>query len=582
MTSAGAAEPGSAASERLALALQAGRIGTWHWDFVTGRIDRDAAMDELLGIEARSNPPAFEEYMARVHPEDQPAMMRNLHESLADHAPVLTAEHRIIRPDGAVRWFEAKARLSYAPDGSPTELVGVVVDITERRRSEEARAAALQAQDLASRRAGAVERRLALLARAADLLDTPLDIDAALQHVADLSIGALADWCTVDLVTDGRIHHAAVAHRDDAMVARAREVKELYPQDVEEPGFRHIITSLQPLFVREFDYRLVDETVPDPEYRRILREFNISSFLVVPLVAGGKGIGIITLVACHGRLLDPEAVELAVDLGRRAGAAVEKTRLYAELRETSQVLQSSLLPATLPDIPGVTLSAHYRSGTEGMQIGGDFYDVFRTGPERWWVALGDVCGKGPAAAALTAAVRYTVRAVAPDTTDPAVVLRRLNEVLLDQVAEGQFTSLVLATFVPSATASLAPLPVEELLLSLASAGHPAPLLFREGQVTALPCAGTVVGLLPDIEVESIGVVLGSGDSLLLYTDGASEARALDGEQVGEVGLRQLLAAHHDGPSDTRSQRVAEGLLHLTGGTLRDDLALLSLGVDAPR
>jgi hypothetical protein len=219
-------------------------------------------MDELLGIEARSSPPAFEEYMARVHPEDQPAMMRNLHESLAERAPVLTAEHRIVRPDGAVRWFEAKARLSYAPDGSPTELVGVVVDITERRSSEEARAAALQAQDLASRRAGAVERRLALLARAADLLDTPLDIDAALQHVADLSIGALADWCTVDLVTDGRIHHVAVAHRDAAMVARAREVKELYPQDVEEPGFRHIVTSLQPLFVREFDYRLVDETSP--------------------------------------------------------------------------------------------------------------------------------------------------------------------------------------------------------------------------------------------------------------------------------------------------------------------------------
>ncbi len=83
-------------------------------------------------------------------------------------------------------------------------------------------------------------------------------------------------------------------------------------------------------------------------------------------------------------------------------------------------------------------------------------------------------------------------------------------------------------------------------------------------------------------MESIGVPLGAGDSLLLYTDGASEARALDGEQVGEMGLRQLLAAHHDGPSDTRSQRVAEALLHLTGGTLRDDLALLSLGVDTPR
>lgn len=567
-----------AASARLALALRTGLVGTWHWDLVTGEIERDSSMDNLLGIEYRSARPSFEEYLERVHPDDQADLGRALHEAIAARQPTLTTEHRIVRPTGEVRWLQAKAHVSFSPDGAPIEVIGVVVDITDRRKSERDRDAALAAQQEAVRRAGAVERRIALLGRAADLLDAPLDLDGALEQVAYLAIGVLADWCTVDLLTDGRIYGAAVAHRDPAKVARAREVKDLYPQDVDEPTFRHIISSLDPLFVEEFDDRLIDETVPDPEYRRILREFHLSSFLVVPLVAGGKGIGIITLAGCHGRHIDPGDVGLALELGRRAGSAVEKVRLYAELHETAQVLQRSLLPASLPDIPGIALSAHYRSGTDGLEIGGDFYDVFRTGRDRWWVALGDVCGKGPAAASLTAAVRYTVRAVAPDSEDPAAVLQRLNTVLLDQAADGQFTSLVLATFTSSAGRASERSPTS-LVMSVASAGHPAPLLFSpDREVVALTCSGTVVGLFPDIEIKAASVTLRPGETLLFYTDGATEARTRDGSQVGEAGLAELVAAHHGGPAADRAERIGQALVGLTDGVLRDDLALLTLGI----
>ena len=577
--SSSAASP-DAAAKRLALALQAGRIGTWHWDLRTGTIDRDASLDDILGAERGSSTPGFEEYLARVHPDDQPHLGKTLQAALAEHAPSLSVEHRIVRPDGEVRWLEAKAHLSYGADGAPTELVGVVVDITERQASQQASAAAYQARELAMERAGAVERRIALLARAADLLDAPLDLDAALQEVANLAIDVLADWCTVDLVTEGQhLHRAAVAHRDPAMVARAQELQRKYPQDITDPAFRALLASREPVFVEHFDDQMLAEMAKDPEQREVAREFHISSFLVVPLVAGGRGIGTISLIATHGRHLKPEDVELAVDLGRRSGAAVEKTRLYAELRETSQVLQASLLPATLPDVPGATLSAHYRSGTEGLQIGGDFYDVFRTGPDRWWVALGDVCGKGPAAAALTAAVRYSVRAVAPDTSDPSVVLRRLNEVLLDQAAEGQFTTLVLATFRTELEPRAAGEPVTPIVLSIASAGHPAPLhLSPDRGVTTVPVAGTVVGLLPAIDVSSVDLTLAPGENLLFYTDGATEARALDGLLVGEERLSALFEAHHGGPADAVASRVAEALLNLTGGALRDDLAMLSLGV----
>lgn len=580
MTRGGHASPEST-SRRIALALQAARIGTWHWDMVTGTIDRDASLDDILGIEAGSSQPSFEEYVSRVHPDDQPSFGRRLQGALVEGASTLAVEHRIVRPNGDVRWLEAKAHLAYAPDGSPTELDGVVVDVTERHHSQEARAEAQRATVVAQERVGAVERRISLLARSADLLDAPLDLDAALQEVADLAIEVLADWCTVDLLSEGRVHRAAVAHRDPTMVARARQVQRTFPQDPNEPAFRRLLDDLEPLFAQHVDDSIVEATVPDPEQRGILREFDISSYLVVPLVARGRGIGAITLVACHGRQLDPEDVDLAAELGRRAGAAVEKTRLYAELQETAQVLQASLLPARLPEIPGATLSAHYRSGTEGLQIGGDFYDVFRTGPDRWWVVLGDVCGRGPAAAALTAAVRYSVRAVAPDTSDPAAVLRRLNEVLLDQVDDGQFTSLVLATFVAGVGDGAPDRPPEVLRLTVASAGHPPPLHFSPTTgVTQVPCSGTVVGLLPNIDVAGVDVALAPGETLLFFTDGATEARTLDGRMVGEERLSVLFDAHCHGTGDATAPRIAEALLGLTGGNLRDDLAMLSLGVPA--
>jgi PAS domain S-box-containing protein len=566
-------------AQRVAMALQAGHIGTWHYDLRTGAIDRDASLDSMLGADKDPLEHTYEAYLERVHPDDRDSIGQNLSAAIAARSATLAAEHRLLLPDGTLRWVEAKAALSYDADGEAAELVGVLVDITDRRLMEDERADALAAEASATSHASAAERRLAMLASAADLLDAPHDLDEALQQVADLAIKVLADWCTVSLLTEGRIHHAAVAHRDPAMVTRAREVQQQYPQDVDEPTFKHVIGALEPIFVAEFEDRIIDETLPDPEHRAAIREFDISSYMVVPLVAGGQGIGIITLVSSHGRHLEADDVAIAMDLGRRAGAAVEKTRLLADLRETSRVLQASLLPAQLPVIPGVNLSAHYRSGTQGLQIGGDFYDVFRTGPDRWWVALGDVCGKGPGAAALTAAVRYTLRAVAPDSDDPSTVLRRLNELLIKQVGDGEFTSMVLATF--RADPDVSPEGSQcHVVLDLASGGHP-PALLRDvdGAVGPVGANGTLIGLLDEIDVETVRLELSPGQLLLLYTDGATEARMPGGELLGETALSTLLSNEDGGrrPADT-SRRLAESLLALTDGVLRDDLALLTLSV----
>lgn len=564
-------ESDAATASRVSMALQAARVGTYLWNPTTGEIHRDEALEDILGLRDSSEARNIESYLARVHPEDRTSLMEAMEAAFTERRPTLATEHRIIRPGGEVRWVEGKSRLSFDDSGNPTELIGILLDVTERREAEDLRRAAVDAEERARQRTGAVQRRLEMLAKAANLLDAPLELDAALQQVADLAIEVLADWCSVDLVGDGRIKHAAVAHRDPAMVALAHEVRLRYPPDPHDPQLLHLIETLEPLFVEAFDDRLLDDLVPDEEHRALVRRFAISSYLVVPLVAGGRGIGVITLVSSHGRRLDPADVDLALDLGRRAGAAVEKTRLYAELKATSQVLQKSLLPPRLPAIPGVGLSAYYRSGTEGLQIGGDFYDAFRTERARWWVALGDVVGKGPAAAALTAAVRHALRAAAPDSDDPGEVLRRVNSLLIEEFQGEEFASVLLATFLAPAAGDAS---AEPLRLAIASGGHPPPFLrTREGSVTTLGTLGTLMGLVEGVTTRTVDVELGVGDTLLLYTDGATEARLADGNLLGDRGLKDLFAAAEGAD---RAGGIASRLLEMAGSDLRDDLAMMTI------
>ncbi|MCU1454952.1 MAG: domain S-box protein [Acidimicrobiales bacterium] len=563
--------------ERFEMALRAGGIGTWRWDIASGFIDWDASMEELYGFEPGTFDGTYATYSARLHPEDLPAMQAGLDRALAQRTPEYVVHHRILLPDGSVRWFSSTARLILGPDGEPTELIGVAIDVSDRREAELARAAAVAAEKIAKDAARTAQRRLEMLARVSSLLDSPLDLDETLQRVADLAIGELADWCVVDVISDGKVHHAAVAHRDPTMVAVARDMQERYPTDPHDETLRHLLRTLEPLFVPDFGEDLLNESVEDPEHRALLQELHISSYVVVPVVAGGRGVGTMLLVSGDGRRLDEDDVDLALELGRRAGAAIDKARLYAALWQTAETLQASLLPPTLPDIAGVQLSAYYRSGTTGITTGGDYYDVFRTGSDRWWMVLGDVCGKGPEAAAMTAAVRYSLHALAPDHDDLSVLLHRLNDVLLGEGWNHRFTTLVLATF--RATPGLTePAARDPLVMSVISGGHPPPLVRRaDGQIEELACRGTLIGALQTISANQVQVSLHPGDTLLLYTDGATEARDAAGRQLGDLVLRELLAAN--GPADDPAgltDRLAAALLERVRGGLRDDLALLTL------
>jgi PAS domain S-box-containing protein len=561
--------------QRFEMALRAGHVGTWRWDVSTGFVDWDASMCELFGFAPGAFDGTYETYASRLHPDDRPAVEEAIRRTIDERLPGRELEHRVVLPDGEVRWFTSTSRLLLDDKGEPAELMGVVVDITDRRQAELERAAARDAEDLARDAVRAAQRRIEMMARVSVLVDTPLDLDATLQQIADLAITEMADWCIVDVRGDGVVHHAAVAHRDPTMVAVVKRMQDRYPSDPDNPQVAELMRTLKPQFMREIPQDLIVRSAKDAEHLELLRSLNLTSYLAVPLIAFGQGNGLMLLASSNGRRLDEEDVALAVEFGVRAGSAVAKARMHAKLQATARVLQRSLVPAGLPQVPGVQLSAHYRSGTTGVDIGGDYYDVFPTADGRWWAVLGDVCGKGPEAAALAGAVRYSLRAITMDITDPATALMRLNEVLMAEDWAPRFTTLVLATFVqPNADA--AGTDDEPVVLRLVSGGHPPAIVRRaDGRIDVVDSPGTLLGLIAPLELTTVDVELNRGDTILLYTDGATEARLATGEEMGQSRLTLLLAAEGADPEGLAT-RIAHDLVARAGAGLRDDLALLTL------
>jgi sigma-B regulation protein RsbU (phosphoserine phosphatase) len=242
----------------------------------------------------------------------------------------------------------------------------------------------------------------------------------------------------------------------------------------------------------------------------------------------------------------------------------EASERYAEIART---LQASLLPPALPHIAGAEVAAIYRSGFDGLEVGGDFYDLFDLGDGRWVVVLGDVMGKGPRAAATTALARYTIRAAAMRSGEPAEVLRVLNEALHRDDPERFCTAAVcvIETGLPGR-------------LSVCSGGHLPPLLRRGQEVEMLEASGTLLGPFPEWQGSMVTTELVRGDLLLLYSDGLVEARRGQ-EQFGLGRLVEAVAATVGLGPDPTVQAVAEAAWQFSTGS-SDDVAILAYQVSS--
>jgi PAS domain S-box-containing protein len=256
------------------------------------------------------------------------------------------------------------------------------------------------------------------------------------------------------------------------------------------------------------------------------------------------------------------------DLARIASLALENVRLEERERRIAGALQASLLPPRLPAIDGLDVGARYLAGGEGTLVGGDVYDLFPVGDE-WGFMVGDVCGKGAEAAALTAMVRYTLRAEAAHHARPRDVLELVNEAILRQFEDGRFCTVLHGRVrVDDGGARF----------RLASGGHPPPVVLRaDGTIDAVAVGGPLLGVLPAVSHSDVLVALGPGDALVCFTDGVTEGRSAAG-MFGDRGLVAAVAAAAGLPADAIADRVVRAALDYQGGQTQDDVAVLVLRV----
>ena len=277
-----------------------------------------------------------------------------------------------------------------------------------------------------------------------------------------------------------------------------------------------------------------------------------------------------------GRVVDIYTTPLRGEHGHRYGRVwyvrdvTEDKRAAEQVAHLARTLQASLLPPDPPSIPGLEIAARYQPTGTGNQVGGDFYDVFPTRGSRWAAVVGDVCGTGPEAAALTALARHTIRAAIMRARRPTHVLRDLNQAVLRHDLGERFLTAAVA-FLRMVEGSLD--------VHLATGGHPFPLVVRhDGQVETVGRAGTIIGIVDHLDVFDDRVRLLAGDSIVFYTDGVTEARDATGQLLDEEGLVALVGGRQWRSADELVAAIVDHVLERSGGEAADDVAVLALRV----
>ncbi|MDX6678658.1 MAG: hypothetical protein QOE31_2710 [Solirubrobacteraceae bacterium] len=471
---------------------------------------------------------------------------------LAGREPVPLVTRTVNRATGEEAWRLTKASGVHDRDGNVTLVVNVIEDITDVKRTE-------------------MSQRL--LARAGELLGASLDPESTLQRLAELAVPQLADWCTVSLPDGhGGIRAAAVAHVDPQKVAFARRIGERYPARADAPsGVSATIRDGVSQVVNEIGDELLLAAAQDDEHLELLRGVGLRAGLTVPISAAGRNLGALSLISAEsGRRFSAADVELAEELARRAGTAIENARLYTERSHIARTLQAGLLPGRIPPLDGWEVGTLYRAAGDQNSVGGDFYDVCEV--RGGWVALvGDVAGRGAEAAALTGLARNTLRTAAKLLDDPLDAIATLNAELLtrEQMSLCSVAAVMLREDGERATAEIV------------CAGHPLPLLVRDGAVTPVGEFSPMLGAFDVRDWTRRSVDLEPGDVLVLYTDGVFDTVGHDG-RFGEERLRATLAGvehAHDAV-----QRIDAALSAFEVGAQADDTAVLAVersAVDAP-
>lgn len=411
-------------------------------------------------------------------------------------------------------------------------------------------------------------RGAALLAQGLTRLHAePLGEAEAADRVARIAVPGVADICVLDLLMDdGTIGAGAIAAEDPEVEKEIAATRKRLRID---PGSEHPIAKVIRERERRNFKRLTKQQTAEmaitPTHLKMLRSVGPRSMLIVPMIIRGEAIGAISLGSLgRGGGFGPGEIGFAETLARRAASAISNARLLEEQSAFATALQRALLPPELPPIKGLEIAARFRPLGRANLIGGDFYDLFQRGASSWTAVIGDVCGKGPEAAALTALMRDTLRASALRDETPAESLGLLNAAILEAGADWRFCTCAAVRIDRGARTTL----------TISNGGHPPPLLLRSrsGKVESLGPSGTLLGIYEDVELVNTSVRLGKGDALLLYTDGLFEAPPGHGSTI--VAVDEILAECAGLDAEAAAAKIEGRVLEGHGGHPADDIAIM--------
>ncbi|CAM5477144.1 SpoIIE family protein phosphatase [Streptomyces chartreusis] len=547
------------------------------------------ATDDETELEVRASTglPSARQRFARVPVEAGPgrygsARMPAVHEDLT----MVPGAVPLLRGTG----MRSVVTVPLKVEGRLTGSLGVAAEGPGRYSNEEALRLQFAADRIAlaveSARLGELERlrrgSLSFLVEASDLLAGTLDRDQTLALMAQMTVPTLATWCAVYTIADqaSEPYLSYVLHEDEELIDGIKSLlsKIPPPDPVPTPGARvwsapaesahqaALRTSMRSLGLGEPIGRISAGIGPTLATASAVG----GETVVLPLVARNRVIGMLTLGKPTDEHFRQEILELAEDLSRRAALALDNARLYSERTAISQSLQRSLLPPELPEIGGVEVEVIYRAAGEGNEVGGDFYDLFPISDGAYGFAIGDVCGTGPNAAAVTGLARHALRLLAREGLSGPAVLERLNSAILDEGARSRFLTLLYGELRPQEDGSAE--------LKVVCAGHPLPLRLRQdGTVEPAAEPQPLLGVMEDLELYEQTVTLDPGDVLLCVTDGVTERRE-GTRMLGDDGLTDVLTTCTGLTAGAVAARIMRAVERFASDAPSDDMAILAMRV----
>ncbi|WP_069814164.1 SpoIIE family protein phosphatase [Streptomyces sp. TP-A0874] len=528
---------GRTRAARLDLALSSADMGSFDWDLSSGQVVWDERLGRIYGLQ-HDDYERIESIFDAIHPEDRPQIEEAVRQSYGTGE--CNVVHRIVRPDGTIRWLDSKGTLFFDPVGRPQAMVGISQDRTEAIQAE---------MNRTSRR----EFVLAVTAAFSKALSTQDVVDAATGDVLPgLEAQALALYLEGK---DGLSLAGSAGYRtaDEAMLRSAELLGEGgLLRGLCEEGTPKLIENRE-------DYL---KAFPDPALQ-LAADHQAWAMLPLSTAEGRVGACVISWGRQHTFSSDDDMVYAAIS--SILAQSLARSRRFDESRRQMTDLQRMMLPQSVPELSGVDLAVRYLPGTGGMEVGGDWYDVLPLAGERVGLLIGDVQGHSAEAAAVMGQLRTALRVYADEGHSTASLLRRGNRMLC-----GLDTELF-------ATCCVVELDPRDGVVRMARAGHPYPMLVEpDGSVCQLDEAGGLpLGLDPAEGYSVVEAELRPGATLLLYTDGLVEHRGQSYSAAVDVIGKVLAGEDRAGGGVAALERLADRIIApaVTRGAM-DDIAVL--------